>query len=101
MAKSNPGTGMLCFLLGVTVGGVLALLFAPASGEETREKLRQTAEDGREYVETKRKEFRRKAEELSEKGKEVRRRAEDAIGKGRKAVNDLKDKGSDLVSHVI
>lgn len=92
---------MLCFLLGVTFGGILALLFAPTSGEETREKLRQTAGDSRDYVNTKKKEFRDKAEELSEKGKEMRRKAEDAIEKGRKAVQDLKDKGSDLASRVV
>jgi gas vesicle protein len=92
---------MICFLLGVAIGGALALLFAPTSGEETREKLRQTAEDGMDFIDSKKREFRDTAEELSRKGKEMRRKAEDAIEKGKKTVQDLKDKGSDLVSHLV
>ena len=32
------------FILGVTVGAILALLFAPQSGEELRSKIQETAE---------------------------------------------------------
>ena len=43
---------VLAFLLGAATGAVLALLYAPRSGQETREllseKLRETAERGRE-----------------------------------------------------
>jgi len=46
---------MIAFLLGVVAGGVTALLLAPASGEETRRRIRQTSGDvyrrGRESVE--------------------------------------------------
>src|SRR2546422_11094531 len=50
---SDEGTSpVLAFLLGAATGAVLALLYAPRSGQETREllseKLRETAERGRE-----------------------------------------------------
>src|SRR5256712_9494407 len=50
---SDEGTSpVLAFLFGAATGAVLALLYAPRSGQETREllneKLRETAERGRE-----------------------------------------------------
>ena len=41
------GTVMLAFLVGALTGAAVALLFAPASGEETREYLGQKAREGR------------------------------------------------------
>ena len=47
MANDNGGTVMLAFLVGALTGAAVALLFAPASGEETREYLGQKAREGR------------------------------------------------------
>jgi gas vesicle protein len=45
---SNAGaTVMLAFVVGALTGAAVALLFAPASGEETREYLGQKAREGR------------------------------------------------------
>lgn len=33
------------FLLGLMIGGAIGLLFAPAEGEETRRRLRESAEE--------------------------------------------------------
>jgi gas vesicle protein len=41
------GTVLLAFLVGAVTGAAVALLFAPASGEETREYLGQKAREGR------------------------------------------------------
>ncbi len=49
MANNDNGTGvLLAFLAGAAVGAAVALLFAPATGEETREYLNQRAREGRE-----------------------------------------------------
>jgi len=55
--------------LGLAVG----VLFAPKSGEETREYIRVKADEGKEY--------------LRRRGDELRDQAEDAIDRGRTAVN--------------
>ena len=49
MASNDNGAGvLLAFLAGAAVGAAVALLFAPATGEETREYLNQRAREGRE-----------------------------------------------------
>jgi gas vesicle protein len=53
MGQNSGGDKFLYFLAGAGVGAVLALLFAPKSGRETREILARTATDGRDYLSTK------------------------------------------------
>ncbi len=47
---NSAGTTLLAFVLGAAVGAVVALLYAPASGEETRRKVREKAREGRDRV---------------------------------------------------
>lgn len=48
MANNDNGASvLLAFLAGAAVGAAVALLFAPATGEETREYLGQRAREGR------------------------------------------------------
>ncbi|HRY61651.1 MAG TPA: YtxH domain-containing protein [Candidatus Fermentibacter sp.] len=67
---SERGGEVWAFLAGAFIGGVAALLFAPAKGSETRAKIRQAAEDayskGEQLVETGRVE----ADKLISKGRE-------------------------------
>jgi gas vesicle protein len=64
MARDEGGAGniLLAFLLGAVGGAAVALLYAPATGRETREYL-------------------------GEKAEEARARAAEAAAKGRDAVN--------------
>jgi gas vesicle protein len=51
MAKdegAGAGSVLLAFLLGAVSGAALALLYAPATGRETREYLGERAREGRE-----------------------------------------------------
>ena len=45
--SNSAGNTLLAFAVGAAVGAVIALLFAPAAGEETRRKIREKAKDGR------------------------------------------------------
>jgi gas vesicle protein len=69
MARCNIGTEVGCFLAGVGIGAVVALLLAPKTGEQTRKLIAKKAEEGKDYVASKGREFRGQAEELVEKGK--------------------------------
>jgi gas vesicle protein len=54
MSQSDRGVGagtvLFAFLAGATVGGVVALLFAPQSGQKTRQKLLEMGDDARESI---------------------------------------------------
>ena len=65
MAKNDSlggGAVLLAFLAGAVAGAAVALLFAPATGEETREYLGQRAREGREKVVDAARQFRQAAE---------------------------------------
>ncbi len=46
--ESGSGTVLLAFLVGAVSGAAVALLFAPAAGEETRQYLTDKARESRE-----------------------------------------------------
>jgi gas vesicle protein len=70
------------FAIGLGAGAVLGLLFAPQSGEHTREDLRNAAQDG--------------ADAAVARGEAMVRRARKSLGNAKNLVNDARD----LVDHV-
>jgi len=65
------------FLIGLSVGGSIALLFAPRPGKKTRSQIAQTASDGVNCVTEYGEAVRDSAHELVDRGKEeVARQAE-------------------------
>lgn len=95
MADST-GSKVSYFLVGLGVGALLGILFAPKSGEETREFLSKKAEEGRDYAQRKARELRERAEDLIERGKDVAARQKDsisaAVDAGREAYQREKSK---------
>ena len=65
------------FLFGLGMGVAIGVLFAPKSGQETRELLLNKANEGRDYI-------RRKSDE-------VRDSTSDMIGRGRDALQSQKE----------
>jgi gas vesicle protein len=78
------------FLAGVGMGALVALLFAPESGEKTRKLIARKAEEGKDYVASKGREFIEQAEELAQKGREVvakqKERLTETLAAGKEAV---------------
>jgi gas vesicle protein len=67
------------FLVGLGVGALVGILFAPKSGEETREFLTKKADEGKDYAQRKAKELRERADELIERSKDAAVRGKDSI----------------------
>ena len=75
----NVGSKVSYFLVGLGVGALVGVLFAPKSGEDTREFLAKRADYGREFAQKKARELRERADELIERSKEVAGRKRDSI----------------------
>ena len=55
----------IAFLSGLTAGSIVALLYAPQSGEETRKKIGQAYDDAGDYVEETASQLKDQAERLT------------------------------------
>ena len=80
------GTIIVAFLLGAVTGAAVALLVAPAPGEETRRKLGEKAREGRERAN----EAARQGREFVQKGRET---FSTAVERGREAYNQARTSG--------
>ncbi|HEY1923750.1 MAG TPA: YtxH domain-containing protein, partial [Candidatus Acidoferrum sp.] len=67
----NVGSKVSFFLVGLGIGALVGVLFAPKSGEETRDYLTKKADEGKDYAQRKARELRERADELVERGKDV------------------------------
>jgi gas vesicle protein len=77
--SDNAGSKFSFFLVGMGIGALLGILFAPKSGEETREYLSSKADEGRDYAQRKARELRERAEDLIERSKEIMSKQKDAL----------------------
>ena len=85
MSNNNGSSGMvmMAFALGALAGAAVALLYAPAAGEETRRVLKDKARAGRE-----------KAEAVAREGREFISRQRENLGaaveRGREAFDEAR-----------
>jgi gas vesicle protein len=77
--SDNAGSRFSYFLVGLGIGALVGILYAPKSGDETRELLSQKADEGRDYAQKKARELRERAEDLLERSKEIMSRQKDAV----------------------
>jgi gas vesicle protein len=75
----SVGSKVSYFLVGMGIGALIGILFAPKSGEETREYLNSKADEGREYAQRKARELRERAEDLIERSKEIMSKQKESI----------------------
>ena len=85
--------GLSSFLLGLGVGVGIGMLFAPKSGRETRQLIKDKAGEGTDYLKQRSNDVKQTASEWVEKGKEVIGRQKDnladAMEAGRQAYRDV------------
>ena len=80
------------FCLGLGIGVAVGILFAPKSGEETRQLLRTKADESKDYIKRKGEEFKDSATELADKSKLALQRQKEqlaaAVDAGRQAYRE-------------
>jgi gas vesicle protein len=74
---AGAGSILLAFILGAVSGAAVALLYAPATGRETREFLGEKAREGRE-----------RASAAADKGREI-------LNQGRETLSNAIERGRD------
>lgn len=83
--NNGGGTVLFAFVVGALTGAAAALLFAPASGEETREYLGQKAREGK-----------ARAQDAVDQGREVYQRQREsitsAVDRGREAFQQARNR---------
>jgi gas vesicle protein len=86
--SDNAGSKVSFFLVGLGIGALVGILFAPKSGEETREYLTSKADEGRDFAQKKARELRERAEDLIERSKEIMARQKDSLSSAVEAGKD-------------
>ena len=69
--SDRDGNSFVWFLAGLGLGALAGVLYAPRSGSETREVLRQRAEEGKDYVRNRAREAKEQASQWADRGREV------------------------------
>ena len=86
MSKDSSGSVMIAFVAGALAGAAVALLFAPASGEATREYLGKKAREGTD-----------RAREAMDQGREYydrqRQHLATAVDRGHDAFQQARERG--------
>ncbi len=69
--SDRGGNSLVWFLAGLGIGAIAGVLYAPRSGDETRQALRARAEDGREFMRDRARQAREQAAGWADRGREV------------------------------
>jgi gas vesicle protein len=71
MTEKIDSTAVGYFLAGLAIGSLIGIVFAPNSGEGTRDALSKKAKEGSRHARRKVQELRERTEDLVERGKEL------------------------------
>jgi len=97
MSDRDNSNNLIWFLAGLGFGALVGVLYAPRSGRETRDAIRNTALEGRDYIKNRGRDAKDTVSQWVERGKEVVNRQKDqfssAIEAGRQAYREAAGDG--------
>lgn len=97
MSDRDNTNSFMWFLAGLGFGALLGVLYAPRSGRETREAIKNSAQEGSEYLKTRGREARDTMNQWVDRGKDVVGQQKDkisaAIDASRQAYREAADEG--------
>ena len=83
------------FIMGMGAGAAIALIFAPRSGEETREMIAEKARKGRRFAEERARDLRDMA---GDKAAQLREIASDKVAQARDMASDATERGKEVIN---
>jgi gas vesicle protein len=86
MSERDNSNNFMWFLAGLGFGALMGVLYAPRSGRETRDSLKNTAQEGREYLKTRSRDAKETMNEWVDRSKEV-------VGRSKEQINTAIDAG--------
>jgi gas vesicle protein len=97
--SERDGSGFLWFLAGLGIGAAVGILYAPKAGEETRQRLREVAEEGRDSVKERARQAREQAGTWADKGRDYLNQQKEQIRSayeaGRQAYREATSEGAE------
>jgi gas vesicle protein len=86
--------GLSSFLLGLGVGVGIGMLFAPKSGQETRDIIKNKAGEGTDYLKQRGTEFKQSASQWVDKGR-------DALGRQKENLSEAMEAGREAYRNTV
>lgn len=79
MSDRENSNSFMWFLAGLGFGALMGVLYAPRSGRETRDAIKNTAQEGGEYLKNRSREARETVNQWVDRGKDVVSQKKDQI----------------------
>ena len=89
MADEDNGGKLLWFVAGAAVGAAIAILYAPAPGHETRRKIAEKTDQGRQALADQGRDLYERGKEMYDRGRKLADEAADMFERGRKLVEGV------------
>jgi gas vesicle protein len=93
--SDNRTNNISWLLAGLGLGSVVAILFAPKSGRDTRKAIVTAADDGREYLASLGRDARQQVSDRVDSGKKIvvgtKRQVNAAVDAGREAIHEASE----------
>jgi len=86
MTENNDSPRVVWFMAGIAIGATVALLFAPASGEDTRRSIRRQAIRSRKRLMEAGSDLADRGRDLYDKGRQIADEAADMFERGKRMV---------------
>jgi len=97
MSDQDGSNNFMWFLAGLGFGALLGVLYAPRSGRETRQAIRNTAQEGKEFIKKQGRDARETVGQWVDRGKDVIGRQKEqfssAFEAGRQAYHEASGEG--------
>jgi len=89
MADEDNGAKLVWFIAGTAIGAAVALLYAPAPGYETRRRLVEKTDQGRQILADQGRDLYERGREMYDRGRKLADEAADMFERGRKLVEGV------------